>query len=138
MKYPWPFLAATAALSIGSLAGAQSADERKALGRSINQTELVQLGVEFQNNFNAQELRVMAYLASHPEQSRSFQKDGRALYLSRIDAEGNPVYIATRSIANGTKSNRESGALIKADQLYSGGSIGVNITGVGRANRTSC
>ena len=63
MKYLWPFLAATVALSIGSLAGAQSADERKALGRSINQTELEQLGIEFQNNFNAQELRVQAYLA---------------------------------------------------------------------------
>ena len=74
MKYPWPFLAATVALSIGSLAGAQSADERKTLGRSINQSELAQLGVEFQNNFNAQELRVQAYLASHPEQIRSFQK----------------------------------------------------------------
>ena len=89
MKNSWPFLAAAAALSIGSLAGAQSADERKALGRSINQTDLAQLGVEFQNNFNAQELRVQAYLASHPEQSRSFQKDGRALYLSRIDCQIN-------------------------------------------------
>ena len=134
MKYPWPFLAATAALSIGSLAGAQSADERKALGRSINHTELTQLGVEFQNNFNAQELRVQAYLASRPEQTRSFQKDGRTLYLSRIDVEGNPVYIAARSavsVSDVLKSNRESGALIKADQLYTGGSIGVNITGVG-------
>ena len=131
MKHPWPFLAATAALSIGSLAVAQSTDERKALGRSINYTELEQLGVEFQNNFDAQEVRVKAYLASRPEQTRAFQKDGRALYLSRIDTEGNPVYIATRGSTNGPKSNRESGALIKADQLYSGGSIGVNITGVG-------
>ena len=109
MKYPWPFLAATAALSIGSLAGAQSADERKALARSINQTELEQLGVEFQNNFNAKEERVKAYLANHPEQSRSFQKDGRALYLSRIDAEGKPVYINTKSAT-------------RADPLHGGGS----------------
>ena len=131
MNHKWPFLAATAALSIGTLAAAQSADERKTLIQSVNQTELEQLSVEFQNNFNVQEARVEAYLASRPEQSRSIQKDGRTLYLSRIDAEGNPVYIAARGAVGGTKSNRESGTLIKADQLYAGGSIGVNITGVG-------
>ena len=131
MKYPWPFLAATAALSVGTLAGAQSADERKLLSRSVNVTELEQISVQFQNKFNAQEARVQAYLASHPEQARSFQKDGATHYLSRLDAEGNPVYVKARGGVDGTKSNRESGALIKADQLYSGGSIGVNITGVG-------
>ncbi len=131
MKQPWPHLAATAALSIGTLAGAQSADERKALSQSVNAEALQQIGLDLRDEFDRQESRVRDYLALNPGQSRSFQKNGATHYLSRLGAEGNPVYIKARGGANGTKSNRESGALIKADQLYSGGSIGVNITGTG-------
>ena len=131
MKHSWPFFAAAAALTIGTLAAAQTVEERKKLSQSVNAETLQQLGAEFQGEFDRQESRVWDYLARNPGQSRLFLKDGATHYLSRLDAEGNPVYIKTRGGTNGTKSNRESGALIKADQLYSGGSIGVNITGVG-------
>jgi len=131
MNYPWHFLAATAALGIGTLAGAQTADERKALRQSVSAENLQRLGTELQGEFDRQEMRVRDYLGRNPGQVRVFQKNGATHYLSRLDAEGNPVYVKTRGGVNGTKSNRESGTLIKADQLYSGGSIGVNITGTG-------
>lgn len=130
MNHKWPFLAATAVLSIGTLAGAQTADERKTLSLSVNATNLRQLSTEFQANFDLQESRVLDYLSNNPGQVRSFDKDGSMYFLSRISADGKPVYINSKSM-NGPKSNVESGQLIKANQLYSGGSLGVNITGTG-------
>ncbi|MEA5460834.1 S8 family serine peptidase [Arcicella sp. LKC2W] len=70
----------------------------------------------------ATNLKVQAYLQKHPTFKRTFVKNGSFYFLKDIDADGNPVYI-------NTKSNVESGTLIKANQLYSGGTLGVNITG---------
>jgi serine protease AprX len=72
--------------------------------------------------YNATELKVKAYLLKHPTLQRTFVKNGSLYFLKEIDADGNPVYI-------NTKSNVESGILIKANQLYTGGTLGVNITG---------
>ena len=68
------------------------------------------------------ELRVQAYLKKHPTLKRMFESNGSVYYLKDVDVNGNPVYI-------NTKSNVESGLMIKANQLYSGGTLGVNITG---------
>ena len=68
------------------------------------------------------ELKVQAYLKKYPTLKRTFVKNGSFYFLKDIDADGNPVYI-------NTKSNVESGTMIKAHQLYSGGTLGVNITG---------
>jgi serine protease AprX len=69
----------------------------------------------------ATNLRVEAYLKKHPTLKRTFVKNGSVYFLKDIDAEGNPIYINTK--------NKDSGILIKADQLYTGGTLGVNITG---------
>ena len=68
------------------------------------------------------ELRVQAYLKKHPTLKRMFESNGSVYYLKDVDVNGNPVYI-------NTKSNVESGLMIKANQLYTGGTLGVNITG---------
>lgn len=70
----------------------------------------------------ATKLRVEAYLKKHPTLKRTFVKNGSFYLLKDVDADGNPMYI-------NTKSNVESGTMIKANQLYTGGSLGVNITG---------
>jgi serine protease AprX len=101
---------------------AQTQEQRAKLTPSINKTELKKLENSFSNEHFAAEKKVQAYLKTHPLLKRSFVKNGSFYYLQRIDADGNPVYI-------NTKSNVESGTLIKANQLYSGGSLGVNITG---------
>ena len=91
--------------------------------KSVNKDSLKILQSQFQLKFNKEELAVAQYLKKHPKIKRTFVKDGSVYYLKKIDADGNPVYINTK--------NKASGELIKANQLYSGGSIGVNITGVG-------
>jgi hypothetical protein len=88
---------------------------------ALNKNELKSLQTTFQNRYLQSEDNVKLYLRKHPTQKRTFVKAGSVYYLQRIDADGNPIYINTK--------NRDSGALVKADQLYSGGSIGVNITG---------
>ena len=71
---------------------------------------------------DATKLRVETYLKKHPTLQRTFVKNGSFYFLKDIDADGNPVYI-------NTKSNVESGIMIKANQLYTGGTLGINITG---------
>ena len=69
----------------------------------------------------ATNLKVQTYLQKHPTLKRTFVKNGSVYFLKDIDADGNPVYINTK--------NKDSGILIKADQLYTGGTLGVNING---------
>ncbi len=69
----------------------------------------------------ATNLRVQAYLKKHPTLQRTFIRNGSLYFLKDVDAEGNPIYINTK--------NKDSGILIKANQMYAGGTLGVNITG---------
>lgn len=69
----------------------------------------------------ATNLRVENYLQKYPTLKRTFVKNGSLYFLKDIDVDGNPVYINTK--------NKDSGILIKADQLYTGGTLGVNING---------
>ncbi len=88
---------------------AQSAEERKAVSESVNAENLRRLGAEFQKDFDRQEALVLAYLKRHPDKPRSFEKNGSAYYLKRMDTDGNPVYINTKSATS-------------TDHLHGGGS----------------
>ena len=103
---------------------AQNERQRSEIQRSNNKTELLQLRSAFQAKHDQDEIAVKNYLLNNSSVQRTFVKDGSVYFLQRIDSEGNPVYI-------NTKSNIASGAMIKANQLYNGGSIGANITGTG-------
>ena len=70
----------------------------------------------------SKELRVQAYLKKYPTLKRTFVKNGSFYFLEDVDTDGSPIYI-------NTKSNVESGTLIKANQLYMGGTLGANING---------
>ncbi|KPM46828.1 S8 family serine peptidase [Jiulongibacter sediminis] len=105
--------------SFGSLA--QSSQERLSISSSMDSTILNQIKSQFQLNYDKREREIGQYLIKNPEQKRSFVKDGSVYYLQRIDANGTPIYINTK--------NKASGELIKANQLYTGGSLGVNIAG---------
>ena len=88
---------------------AQNADERKTISESVNAENLRRLSVEFQADFEHQEALVLAYLKQHPDKPRSFEKNGSTYYLKRMGADGNPVYINTKSATS-------------ADHLHGGGS----------------
>lgn len=113
------------ALLLGSVfsANAQTPEERQKIVQSYTSSNarISSLQEQAQRDFEQEEKKVMAFLAKNPHLSRSFVKNGALYYLKSIDTKGNPVYINTK--------NRASGELIKANQLYSGGSLGVNITG---------
>lgn len=84
------------------------------------------LAERLQRQYEADEAAVSAYLAANPGVQRETIKDG---VLHRIGSNGKPIYIKSKAGNVGIKSNVESGALIKANSLYAGGSVGYNNTG---------
>lgn len=104
---------------------AQTDEERRKIIQSYTngntRIDIISLRQKAQLKFEKEDKKVQEFLAKNPQLSRSFVKNSSLYYLKYIDARGNPVYINTK--------NRASGELIKANQLYSGGSVGVNITG---------
>ena len=103
---------------------AQTKEERVKNVEGVNKAKLEALKTDLQRQHVVSEVKVLKYLKAHPKVKRTFIKNGSTHYLHHIDRDGNPVYI-------NTKNNRDSGVLIKADQLYKGGSIGADITGEG-------
>ncbi|MDZ7896847.1 MAG: S8 family serine peptidase [Arcicella sp.] len=103
---------------------AQTEAERAKIAESTNKAEVESLKTQFKRQYVISEEKILKYLKKNPKVKRTFVKDGSTYYLQKIDRDGNPLYI-------NSKSNRESSKLIKADQLYNGGSVGVNITGEG-------
>jgi serine protease AprX len=102
---------------------AQTLEERNRNVEGVDKAALESLKAEYKRQYVISEDNVLKYLKKHPKVKRTFVKDGSTYHLQKIDRDGKPVYIRTN--------NRESSKLIKADQLYKDGSIGVNITGEG-------
>ncbi|TAG48586.1 MAG: IPTL-CTERM sorting domain-containing protein [Betaproteobacteria bacterium] len=130
----WVTLAVGAAIAASLSVNAQNAQERKALQAGMDTAALERITAEFQAKFERDEARVKKYLADNPTVQRTQQVNGRTQRIVRIDDNGVPVYQVGRDNApldEGSKKNRASGQLIKADSLYAGGSVGVNITGTG-------
>jgi len=116
----WHRSAAAIALCVSTTIAAQSAEERKEISKSTQADELARLSAEHQAKFEREEARVLLYLSQHSDQLRSFERNGSTYYLARLDADGNPVYINTKS-SNGPK-HRTLARPIKADSLHGGGS----------------
>ena len=84
----------------------------------VNAENLRRLSAEFQADFERQEALVLAYLSKHPDKPRSFQKNGSTHYLKRMDGNGNPVYINTKSVDSEKKQAPEQP--IEVDPLHRG------------------
>lgn len=110
------------ALAFNSMLIAQTVEQRTEIKKSINAVELKKLEAKHQAAFELNEKKIAEFLLKNPQAKRKFSKKGSTYFIQSIDAAGKPVYI-------NTKSNVESGTLIKANELYSGGSLGVNISG---------
>ena len=130
----WLTLAIGATTLVAFATHAQTADERRALRKPLEVEALSTLADELTAQFDADEARVAEYLRDNPKQLRSEVKNGIVHYLVRIDDDGQPRFRVDRvgvGVGVEMQKNRESGLLIKADSLYPGGSVGVNITGTG-------
>lgn len=121
MKTKLLFLSLFMLLSLSSRA--QTDKQRDEIKKEINQVELTKLQEKYQAQFEKDEIEINNYLAANPDKKRTFEKDGSIYKIARIDSNGKPIYINTKNI--------DSGILIKANSLYSGGSLGVDITGTG-------
>lgn len=126
----WLKLAIGATTLAAFAVNGQSLQDRRTLRQSVDTDALSSLAEQLQTKFDASEVRVAQYLADNPKQLRSEVKNGLVHYLARIDADGQPRFRVNKVNVDGQK-NRASGQLIKADSLYPGGSLGVNITGTG-------
>lgn len=100
---------------------AQTLQQRATIQQLNDNSKLELLKQKFTLKHSLQEAEVQRYLQQHPQEKRSFVKNGSFYFLKYIDAQGNPIYIKTRNVA--------SGKVISAHQLYPGGTVGANVTG---------
>ncbi|MGB4061799.1 MAG: IPTL-CTERM sorting domain-containing protein [Burkholderiaceae bacterium] len=120
---------ATLALCAGNAVDAQTREQAQAVKQGTNTPALQALAAEFQRKFEADEATVATYLAANPGVQREVVKDGVPHRIVRIGADGQPIYSKSKAGRESARSNVESGQLIKADALYPGGTLGVDITG---------
>lgn len=106
----------------GSFLFAQSTNQFKNVNKNTNVAELKRLSEQFNQEYLQRESRIEAYLKSNPTVKRISKVEG---VLTEIyDVENNQIsYYST--------SNRLSAQTIRANKLYSGGTLGLNIEGQG-------
>ena len=108
-------------IAVSFLTYGQTAEQREVIKSSMNQNIVRQTNNELKNLTAEKEQRIEAFLKNNPEKQRVFIKDGKIYSLYNVTKDGNAIYITTKDIPQSNNS--------KATSLYSGGSIGVNITG---------
>lgn len=108
-------------IAITCLSFGQTAEQREVIKASMPQNTLKRATNEVKSLSLEKEKRIEAFLKDNPGKKKTVLKDGKMYSLYNITKEGEPIYITTKDLAQVTNS--------KASSLYSGGSIGVNITG---------
>ncbi len=106
-------------ISLG--AGAQTLEERSQIQQTYNRDKLLQLKQKNEKIYSDQQLKIEAYLQNNPEEEKQFEKNGKFYFLHHIDADGIPFYLTTKDVQQIQNT--------KANQLYQGGNLGINITG---------
>jgi serine protease AprX len=101
---------------------AQTPAERAKITSEYDQKSSATLKAKLQQAHDEREARVALYLQQKTV-ARSFSK-GKVLYsIYDIAPDGTPIYINTKNV--------ESGQVIKANKLYNGGGLSLNIQGQG-------
>lgn len=136
-----PVLSAVSVAALTVIFAAQmvqaQTDEKnnKYIRQKTDLTDLQKLTQRFQQKFQEDEAGVAAYLQANPGVTRTQIIDGKVHTIVRIGPDGKPEFRVHRDagVKGGgvVRKNTESAALIKADSLYSGGALGVDITGQG-------
>ncbi|MCX8526400.1 S8 family serine peptidase [Chryseobacterium formosus] len=102
---------------------AQTEQDRQIIKKSYDSNMLNAIKRNNEIKYLEQQSKINSYLQSNPEKRRQFYKNGSLFYLHHINHDGFPIYINTKDTQQilNTKTN----------QLYQGGSLGINITGTG-------
>lgn len=102
---------------------AQTKDKLKKVIDETNVKELKRLQLEFQDEYNERQVRIAKYLSDNPDKQRKFIENENEREIYDIMSTGEVLYYST--------SNLNSGKTARADRLYNGGSLGLNIQGQG-------
>ncbi len=101
----------------GTFLLAQTPEQREKMIQSMDLEKLQGLEQQFQQDYQERQQRIAEFLQRNPDAQKSFEKDNASYMLYDIQEDGTPLYINTK--------NRASGELIKANALWSGGSMSV-------------
>ncbi|SCY08748.1 Por secretion system C-terminal sorting domain-containing protein [Nonlabens sp. Hel1_33_55] len=106
-----------------SILFAQSELELKEISSKSDQNKNAQLEKRLTLDFETNQEQVDLYLKNNPFLAKSLNLEESSRWLERINENGHPVFIIT--------TNTQGAEMIGANQLYSGGSLGLDIDGSG-------
>ena len=121
MKYLYLFLISCLLISINSIA--QTPKERQKTISNYNLQKLNQLKSQFQTEYNAKKNEAVQYAAKHNIDVVIEKDDGGIKVLQEVLEDGTLIYIETK--------NAGSAQTSRTNQLYNGGSLGLDLDGSG-------
>lgn len=116
-------VAALLSLWVGTTATAQNAQQRSEIVKEYNQSQIKSLADQFQSDFELQQKEVEAYSKMHNIPMVRENQAGVKEYLVRVE-NGIPLYRSTFY-------NVEAAQTTGTDKLYSGGGLGLSLSGQG-------
>lgn len=106
-----------------SLCFSQTKEQLKEVIKNTNVSELNKLNVQFNKEHTERQVRIQSYLAKNPKINKRTIENGVEREIYDVINNDEVVYYNT--------SNFNSARTARADRLYSGGSLGLNIQGQG-------
>ncbi len=108
---------------LASVAVGQTAEERQEIIKNTDVRTLQELKLQFEAEASERSQRISSFLSANPNFKKRVVSGFAIQELYDIDENGEPIYFRTSNF-NGARTTR-------ADRLYSGGSLGLNIQGQG-------
>ncbi|MDX1905266.1 MAG: S8 family serine peptidase [Thermonemataceae bacterium] len=102
----------------------QTLSEREGIIQKTNTQHLRELNETFSKRFYEEKRKALAIAKQKGWQPIHILPDGRMAELQRVDKQGNPIYYITQSNLNAAITTR-------ANKLWTGGSLGLNLNGQG-------
>lgn len=124
MKIKFFILFVLIALLLSETAFGQTKRQRQKITQHYGHEKLNSLSAQYQKRFQEQKSRAYAYAEAHNFPVVIKRKNGQNSYLSRIDHNGNLIYIKSYL-------NIDAAKTINAEALYSGGTLGLQLAGKG-------
>lgn len=108
-------------LLIASLGFSQTKEQRQAIIKNTDTEALNQLTAQFDAEHLERKIRIDAYLIKHPEKTRTFKEGNVEKEIYDVLPNGDVQYYST--------TNFNAARTARADKLYNGGALGLNIQG---------
>lgn len=108
-------------LLIASFGFSQTKEQRQAIIKNTDTEALNQLTAQFDAEHLERKIRIDAYLIKHPEKTRTFKEGNVEKEIYDVLPNGDVQYYST--------TNFNAARTARADKLYNGGALGLNIQG---------